>query len=89
MTTEHHEDESDIAVPLTQEERLVKIAESSLRQCAGETAFPIISDWPDGPFRVFVTLAEEGVADMPKTALLFVEFEYDERPFVAYLGADD
>lgn len=89
MTTEHTKDEPDIAVPLTQEERLREIAETALRQCSENTTFPIISDWPEGPLRVFVSPVDTAAEHMPKTTLLFVDLEYDSRLYVAYLGAND
>jgi 16S rRNA U1498 N3-methylase RsmE len=89
MTTEQTEDEPDIAVPLTQEERLRKIAEATLQQCGENILFPIVSDWPEGPLQVFVSPAEMAAEHMPKTALAFVEFEHEGKPFIASLGAND
>jgi len=89
MTTEHSETESGITVPLTQEERLREIAEATLRRCGDTAVFPIVSDWPEGPLQVFVSPAEMAAEHMPKTALAFVEFEHEGKPFVASLGAND
>ncbi len=79
----------EVILPITQEKRLRAVAVAALDRNRLDGRWPVAAQWPEGPLRVFVAPVEEGAANLPKTTLLFVEFEYGGKPFVASLGADD
>ena len=85
--TKHGKEE--IIAPSTQEDRLCAIARGALDASGTDGPWPVIASWPDGPLQVFAAPAETDGEHMPKTALLFVDFEYHGRGFVAFLGGND